>query len=63
MKDLVIAVYRKDCYAGETQLHLVKVFVDEKVPEEYQSYEYECKLMSLVDFNADFKEKRRKTDD
>lgn len=53
MKDLVIAVYLKDCYAGETQLHLVKVFVDEKVPEEYQSYEYECKLMSLVDFNAD----------
>lgn len=53
MKDLVIAVYRKECYAGETILHLVKVFVDEKVPEEYQSYRYERKLMSLVEFNVD----------
>lgn len=53
MKDLVIAVYKKDCYAGETTLHLVKVFVNEEVPEEYQSYEYEQKLMCLVAYKED----------
>lgn len=53
MKDLVIAVYRKDCYAGETILRLVKVFVNEDIPEQYQSYEYEHKLMHLVDCCAE----------
>lgn len=53
MKDLVIAVYRKDCYAGETSLHLVKVFVNEEIPEQYQSNDYEHKLMYLVEFNAE----------
>jgi hypothetical protein len=49
MNDLVIAVYRLDSYAGETTRKLVKVFCNEEVPEEYQTYEYEHRLMQLVD--------------
>lgn len=48
-KDLVIAIYRKDCYAGATILKLEKVLYDEDIPEKYNSYEYEIKLMSLVE--------------
>ena len=50
MKDLVIAVYYKDCYAGETVLKLEKVFYNEEVPEKYNTYEYEIKLMGLVEY-------------
>lgn len=53
MKDLVIAVYRKDYYAGETTLHLVKVFFNEEIPEQYQSNEYEHKLMWLVEYHTE----------
>lgn len=52
MKDLVTAVYFKDCYAGETVLRLVDVFYDQEIPEQYQTYEYEIKLMALVDYVA-----------
>ena len=47
VKDLVTAVYFKDCYAGATTLRLVAVLLDEPVPEKYQSYEYELRLMTL----------------
>lgn len=50
MNGLVIAVYYKDCYAGETILRLEKVFYNEEVPEKYNTYEYEIKLMSLVEY-------------
>lgn len=53
MKDLVIAIYKKDCYAGETTLRLVKVFVNEEIPEQYCTCEYEHKLMCLVDYIAE----------
>lgn len=52
MKDLVIAVYKKDCYAGETVLHLVKVFFNEPIPEQYDSDNYVHKLMWLVDYSV-----------
>lgn len=53
MKDVVIAIYRRDCYAGETTLELEKVLVGEEIPEEYNSYKYEIKLMSLVEYKGD----------
>ena len=53
MKDLVIAIYKKDCYAGETILQLVKVIVNEEIPEEYATSEYEHKLMRLVNYIAE----------
>ena len=49
MKDLVVAVYRKDCYAGETILVLEKVFYNEEIPEKYNHYTYEIKLMALTE--------------
>lgn len=49
MKDIIIAVYFKDCYAGSTILRLEKVFYGEPIPEKYLSYEYEIKLMELVE--------------
>lgn len=49
MKDLVIAVYFKECYAGETTLKLVDVFHNKEIPEKYQTYEYEVKLMWLAE--------------
>lgn len=50
MKDLVLAVYRKECYAGETTLHLVDVLLlNKEIPEQYQSYDYELKAMCLVE--------------
>lgn len=53
MKDLVLAVYRKDCYAGETILKLVDVLlINGVLTEKYQSSEYELKLMSLVEVKA-----------
>lgn len=53
MKDLVIAIYKKNNYAGETTLQLVKVIVNEEIPEEYATSEYEHKLMRLVDYIAE----------
>ena len=54
MKDLVVAVYYRDCYAGETILKLEDVFYKEDVPEKYiNNYKYELKLMSLVEYNAE----------
>ena len=51
MKDLVIAVYRKDCYAGETTLHLVEVLMPKaELPKQYQTDDYVLKAMRLVDF-------------
>lgn len=50
MKDLVIAVYRKECYAGETTMYLVKVFVDAEIPEQYLTDEYVLKTKCLVDY-------------
>lgn len=52
MKDLVIAVYYKDCYAGETILRLEKVFCGEGIPEKYLTCDYEIKIMELVEFNV-----------
>lgn len=52
MKDLVVAVYYKDCYAGATILRLVAVYYDEPVPEKYSSYEYELKPMWLADYDS-----------
>ena len=48
---MVIAIYRRDCYAGETILRLEKVLFDEDIPEKYNSYEYEIKLMTLAEYN------------
>ena len=53
MKDLVLAVYYRDCYAGETILRLEKVLFDEPIPEKYQTSKYEIKLMSLVKYIAE----------
>ena len=53
MKDLVTAVYYKDCYAGETILRLEKVFYCEEIPEKYNTCDYEIKLMSLVEYIAE----------
>lgn len=53
MKDLVTAVYFKDCYAGSTILRLVDVFFDsDKIPEKYHTYEYEIKPMWLFPYDA-----------
>ena len=52
MKDLVLAVYRRDCYAGVTILKLEKVLYCEEIPEKYKSNDYEIKLMWLADYNA-----------
>lgn len=52
-KDLVTAVYYKDCYAGETVLRLEKVFYCEEIPEEYNTCDYEIKLMALVEYQHD----------
>lgn len=52
MKDLVIAVYHKDCYAGETTLRLETVLYCEEIPEKYLTYEYEIKPMWLVEYIA-----------
>lgn len=49
-KDLVTAVYFKDCYAGETILRLEKVFYCEEIPEKYNTCDYEIKLMALVEY-------------
>ena len=58
MKDLVIAVYRKDCYAGETTLHLVNVLLpNTKFPDQYKSCEYETRAMFLVDCFTETKQK------
>lgn len=53
MKDLVIAVYRRECYAGETTMRLVKVFADADIPEEYLTNEYELKVKRLIDYIAE----------
>lgn len=51
MRDLVMAVYRKDCYAGETTLELVDVvLLNGRLPKEYLSCEYELKLMCLKNY-------------
>lgn len=52
-KDLVLAVYYRNCYAGETVLELVKVFYGEEIPEEYKTYEYEIKIMQLEEYKAE----------
>jgi hypothetical protein len=49
-KDMVIAIYLRDCYAGETILKLEKVLFDEEIPEKYKTYEYETKLMILEEY-------------
>lgn len=51
MNDLVIAVYFKECYAGEAVLKLVKVFcAGEPIPEEYAgSDSYIIKSMQLCE--------------
>lgn len=52
MKDLVIAIYHRENYAGEVILRLKKVVcVDEDIPEEFNSYEYEFKPMQLEEFS------------
>lgn len=51
--DLVIAVYKKDCYAGETILRLVDVIHNKEVPAEYENYNYELKIKALVDFEME----------
>ena len=51
MKDLVIAIYKDECYAGETTQRLVKVLcLNEELPAEYQTYGYELRLMRLEDY-------------
>lgn len=51
-KDLVVAIYRRETYMGETILRLEKVWcADEDIPEEFNSYEYEIKLMQLEEFS------------
>jgi hypothetical protein len=51
MKDLAIAVYHRDCYAGETILTFEDVFFKGEIPEKYDSYEYETKLVALVEYS------------
>ena len=58
-KDLVIAIYRKDCYAGATILKLEKVLYGEDIPDKYNSYEYEIKLMYLVEYDYSADESKR----
>ena len=48
MRDMILAVYRKECYAGETMLRLVGVFLlTEELPKQYLSDEYVLKAMCL----------------
>ena len=49
MKDLVIAVYHKECYAGETALRLEKVFCSVHDAMPYQTNEYVLKAMQLTE--------------
>lgn len=51
MKDSVIAIYYRENYAGEVILRLQKILcADEDIPEEFNGYEYEFRLMQLEEF-------------
>ena len=50
INELAIAVYHKDCYAGETRLVYEDVFFKGEIPEKYDSCEYETKLVELVEY-------------
>lgn len=52
INNYVIAVYYRECYAGEETLRLEKVFVcGEDIPEKYNTYKYIWKCMMLCETN------------
>jgi hypothetical protein len=52
MNDVVIAVYLKVCYAGETTLRLVDVLLG-RMDTKYESDKYVLKAMYLTDISED----------
>ena len=54
MKDYVVAIYRRENYAGDTIWKLSKVVCNnEPIPEKYNSCEYKFKLMQLEEFSIE----------
>ena len=49
MSDFIIAIYRVECYAGETTFKLEKVLLSIKeIPEKYYHHNYIIKYTEII---------------